>query len=81
MAKAAVASSRTRRATPAATRPRISRFGWLDIRSERAASLARFLPEKGKIIMAHATKNVAIIALATAFLLYQGWLIWDMISP
>ena len=35
---------------------------------------------KGKM-MAHVTKNFAIIALATAFLLYQGWLIWDMISP
>jgi hypothetical protein len=35
--------------------------------------------------MAHVIKNVAInvviITLATAFLLYQGWLIWDMISP
>jgi hypothetical protein len=60
-------------------------FWLVDIRSERAVSLARFLPEKGKIIMAHAIKhvaiNVAIVTLATAFVLYQGWLIWDMISP
>ena len=37
------------------------------------------------MIMAHAIKhvaiNVAIVAIATFFVLYQGWLIWDMISP
>ena len=31
--------------------------------------------------MAHTIRNVVIITLATAIVLYQGWLIWDMISP
>jgi len=59
-----------------------SRFSGLTFDlNEQPVPLALLFTRGGKNnIMAH-IKNVAIITLATAIVLYQGWLIWDMISP